>query len=405
MLSILLALVTTSQAQTLDMSGPCPGRITVEVTGLTPGGDAAFITGVAGEGSDTLGMGPCSGTETGLAGLRFLTRIPDSDRDGMLRLRPTVSGPTCSAPFQVLDLATCELSNVASPGDSRDCGPVGSSCALTGEPDPAAVFDDGVATYFFSNNLVGTNWHRETDTLFAGHYSSTGYYSFPAFSGDYPALPDNDVGVQYGRTVLVPATGVVVRNNGDQFASPGTDHSVGVIDPATGTLSGFEPPVFSDGFAGNCNLLSASADEFLCFDGANVRHYGTEPGSGDLTLNATVALAAPLPRALCDSFCFGGRFAWDGMYYYLPDAGNDSSNITYQVYDADGGHVGTYDVTGGNAINSLFFDWSACRYTSHDGYGNRSLGATYTWAGGSFSDDSQTYGPESADHTPVSACD
>ena len=53
----------------------------------------------------------------------------------------------------------------------------------------------------------------------------------------------------------------------------------------------------------------------------------------------------------------------------------------------------------------LFFDWSACRYTSHDGYGSRGLGPTCTWAGGSFSDDAQTYGPESEAHTPVGASD
>jgi hypothetical protein len=286
-------------------------------------------------------------------------------------------------------------------GAGGDCP---QSCQLTGAPDPSTVFNTGDVTYFFSNNLVGMVWHAESDQILGGHYSNSGYYSFTSHTGGYSELPDNDVGTQYGRMILAANTGVVVRNNSNQFATPAATHTVGTIDPVTGALSGFVPAVYSDGFGGNCNLISASATEFLCFDGATIRHYGTEFGSGNLTLNATVALLAPLPVDLCEAHCFGGQFAWDGEYYYLPEDGNSPSNLTYQVYDAAGTNVGTHTATGSGAMTSLYFDWSTCRYGSHDGFGGRSLGAEYWWAGGSPTNDSSTFGFPSTDHDVVDYC-
>jgi hypothetical protein len=395
----------TASAQTLDITGACPGPVRIDIAGITVGGNAAILVGAAGAGDDTLGVGPCVGTETGLRGIRYITTARDADRDGRIRLEPTFPAPRCSVPIQVLDISTCALTNVVTAAGGGGCGEWGATCALVGEPDPATVFNVGEVTYFFDNNLVGSIWHADSGTVLAGHYNSNGRYQFPAFSGGYPALPALDTGVRYGRMVHAPRTGVVVRSNGDQFATLATDHTVGVIDPATGDLSGFVPAVYSDGFGGYCNLISASATEFLCFDGADVRHYATEHGSGALTHTRTVSLGAPLPTVVCDEYCFGGRFAWDGRNYYFADQGNDSSNITYQVYNAEGGNLATHDVVGGAAIDSLYFDWSSCRYTSHDGYGNRSLGDTYTWAAGDFGDDSQTYSPVSVDHAAVGACD
>ena len=86
-----------------------------------------------------------------------------------------------------------------------------------------------------------------------------------------------------------------------------------------------------------------------------------------------------------------------------PRVGGGSKDAAV-VVDIEG-DVFVSDIPSSNAVNSLFFDWSACRYTSHDGYGSRGLGPTCTWAGGSFSDDAQTYGPESEAHTPVGASD
>ena len=274
----------------------------------------------------------------------------------------------------------------------------GCHCGLVGAPDPSAVFDGGELTHFFPNNLVGAFWVAETDTVYSAYYERTGYYRFDAIGGGYPAYPSENVGVQYGRMVFAPRTGVVVRNNDRYNAVLATNHSVGMLDPDTGDLVGFGPAVFSDGYSGLCNLMSASASEFLCYDGSSVRHYETTPDSSVLTLNRVVSLSGALPSNGCVGACYGGQFAWDGLYYYFSDNGSDSGNTTYLAYDAAGAFVGTWDASGGNAISSTYFDWSTCRYTTHDGWGNRSVGTNYTWAGGSFDNDSQSWSAPSAAH-------
>ncbi|MFT4625814.1 MAG: hypothetical protein ACI8PZ_004485 [Myxococcota bacterium] len=122
-LVLALGTVGTAHAQTLDISGPCPGVVNVEVTGLTPGAEAAILLGRAGEGSDLVPAGPCVGVETGLAGIGLATRVRDADRDGVLRLSPTLSAPNCTTPIQVLDLSSCALTNVdqASDPDGIPC--------------------------------------------------------------------------------------------------------------------------------------------------------------------------------------------------------------------------------------------------------------------------------------------
>ena len=108
-----LSLATTASAQTLTMTGDCPGTIDVEIEGITPGGSVAILLGAAGRGTDVIGAGPCLGTRTDLAGLRLATRADDRDRDGVLAFSPTLSGGRCETPVQAIDLETCEVSNVA----------------------------------------------------------------------------------------------------------------------------------------------------------------------------------------------------------------------------------------------------------------------------------------------------
>ncbi|MFT4626331.1 MAG: hypothetical protein ACI8PZ_005008 [Myxococcota bacterium] len=110
----LLLVASVASAQSLDMAGDCPGPVAITASGLTPGGTAVFLGGAAGEGSDVIGIGACSGTVTGLAGLRFLTRTT-ADGGGNLSFTPTVPEGRCDLPVQVLDTATCALTNVATP--------------------------------------------------------------------------------------------------------------------------------------------------------------------------------------------------------------------------------------------------------------------------------------------------
>ena len=289
-------------------------------------------------------------------------------------------------------VGTCDVQNDCQIVDNPDL------VCLTGDPDPATVFDVMESTYFFSNNLCNQIWNAGSDTMLTANYNSNGYWNFAAGAGDYPAAPDNDLSKNYCRLVHMPATNTVITGL-DRFPVVAADIEVGTIDPLTGALSGFQTANFSDDFNGQCNLQSASATEFLCYDGGTeIRVYATNEGSADLDYVETITLSQA-PNSDCAGSCWGGTFAWDGAYFYMPFVGGSSQGDQYQVYEADGSYVDTYDAVGGGNINSTYFDWSVGRYTTHDGYGDRWGGVTYTWLDGNNpSGDSQVYGPASATH-------
>lgn len=117
-----LALALAASAQTLTFDGVCPGEVEVAITGMTPGGDLAVLSG-GGTGSDAIPGGPCAGTATSLAGLR-LTTIVRASPDGSVSARPRISGGGCANPIQVVDLTTCAISPVAYPllaADAEGC--------------------------------------------------------------------------------------------------------------------------------------------------------------------------------------------------------------------------------------------------------------------------------------------
>ncbi len=266
-----------------------------------------------------------------------------------------------------------------------------------GTPDPVTVFNDIETTYFYNNNLVNGIWHRPSDRIMAGYYSANGYWSYPAGTGDYPVSPDNDTTNPYHRMVQIPNTQTVIHTNAGLTPSLSSGIFVGSANLSTGALSGFQTSVFSDGFGGQCNLLSSSANELLCFDGGDIRYYATSQGSPNLTFVKAVTLSQQ-PLSPCAGSCYGGTFAWDGIYYYFASAGNAKGGPSYEVYDSAGAYVGEYTATGVGHINSVYFDWSVGRYVAHDGFGERTGGSTYTWSGGTNTDDSQCYGPVSTEH-------
>ncbi len=101
---------------TVDVDGDCPGTLDFEVRGLTTGTTMVLLGGLD-TGGDTVGMGPCAGTVTGLVGLRVVAKVQDEDGDGRVGARPTLSGPACEVPLQVMDTSTCELSRVFNMSD------------------------------------------------------------------------------------------------------------------------------------------------------------------------------------------------------------------------------------------------------------------------------------------------
>ncbi|MFT4625519.1 MAG: hypothetical protein ACI8PZ_004187 [Myxococcota bacterium] len=154
---------TAASAQTLDMSGDCPGAVAISVSGATPGATLAFLGGAAGEGSDVIGVGGCSGTVTGLAGMRFLTRVT-ADGAGNASFAPTVPEGRCDMPIQVLDTSACTLSNVDTAGGG---GPI--------------ILDDVYASYESEGRMVhvfqsDSNAALDSYTTFCEEHGLEWYY-------------------------------------------------------------------------------------------------------------------------------------------------------------------------------------------------------------------------------------
>ncbi|MEQ1566883.1 MAG: hypothetical protein ABMA64_14670 [Myxococcota bacterium] len=102
----------TTLAPTLSISGTCPD-VTWEGGGFQPGSPLVVLHS-PGEGTAPLESGPCAGLETGLADVGW-SRFARAPASGAFSLPDHLLPSTCDHVFQVLDLRTCTLSNVAAP--------------------------------------------------------------------------------------------------------------------------------------------------------------------------------------------------------------------------------------------------------------------------------------------------
>lgn len=298
----------------------------------------------------------------------------------------------------------------ASGDDARtiDAPPDGSpplgAYVLVTTPDPAIVFNTLAETYRFSNNLANTIWHRQTNKLITGHFSMPKYWSFTQGTASFPTDPDQGTqAVIRNRIVYVAATNLVISSttaSANVNPSPASSFMIGSID-TNGLITTQQPAVFSDNFTGNCQLVSASATEWFCFDGTVIRRYQTTAGSPTLTAKGTIPFSVALPAgARCDlnSPCFGGTFAFDGAFFYFSAATNSTTSLQYLVYNANGTFVNMFTATGNGGINSAYFDWSVGRYSTHDGFAGRTGGSTFSVAAPGPSDDSQSFSAVSTHH-------
>ena len=115
MLVLTLAVAAIAGGPTLALSGSCPGPITIEVTGVTPGGRVGLLRG-SGVGGDRFASGPCAGVASGLTGPSLVRVVEDEDSDGRVRLTPEVGPGVCGVTVQAVDGATCAGSGTATLG-------------------------------------------------------------------------------------------------------------------------------------------------------------------------------------------------------------------------------------------------------------------------------------------------
>lgn len=107
-LLLLLAPTLASAAPTLDVVGACPGTVDVLITGATPNGTIALLSGTPTR-IGTLPGGPCAGAPTGLSRptLRQLRTLGPS---GWAVVSLTLPAGACSQALEVLDVGTCSSS-------------------------------------------------------------------------------------------------------------------------------------------------------------------------------------------------------------------------------------------------------------------------------------------------------
>jgi hypothetical protein len=94
----------------LSLAGPCPGEVTLTLTGATPQAPVALLHGE--EGMSQVPGGPCAGTQLGLANPR-LAGMAHTDLTGGLSVTRDLESQACDRSVQALDLATCAVSGVA----------------------------------------------------------------------------------------------------------------------------------------------------------------------------------------------------------------------------------------------------------------------------------------------------
>lgn len=102
--------VMEAGAVALSLAGSCPGPMTLSISGGTPSGVAAIIFADA-TGTDPIPVGGCQGTETGLSNPAPLAPV-SLDGSGNGELTPNVPAGACGKLLQVMDVASCAMSNV-----------------------------------------------------------------------------------------------------------------------------------------------------------------------------------------------------------------------------------------------------------------------------------------------------
>jgi hypothetical protein len=98
---------------TINLVGsPCPSSVTAQATGFTPGGTIAIVK-ANGTGAAVIPSGPCAGTTLGLStsGLGLITTIT-APPSGSVNYSGSVSAGVCGKYIQMVDMATCTVSNV-----------------------------------------------------------------------------------------------------------------------------------------------------------------------------------------------------------------------------------------------------------------------------------------------------
>lgn len=93
----------------LSINGRCPGALSIDITGLTAGSTFVAVR-ASSPGSATIPGGSCAGTTLHLSSPRVVGFFPT--QGGSRSFMPSIGGGGCGDYIQVVDLATCRVSNL-----------------------------------------------------------------------------------------------------------------------------------------------------------------------------------------------------------------------------------------------------------------------------------------------------
>ena len=251
-----------AHAQSLTMEGSCPGPVDLTVTGLTPGGDFILLVGDD-LGSGTISGGPCDGSAHGFESLvKFFGPLSDTDGDGSFTATPTVPARACEVGFQVMDIETCDTTEVTTIGPA----PVLGNVLYAADGRGGRSFEGPGGFYRIDLDAGSVDTVTTMDRLLTGlSFGPDGLlYAVEAEGRNYPSF-----------LIVDPATGDQLELS--ESTDPGsisafawvgdilygwteTGDLLTIIDPLTGEVT---IPGFSQSTGNNCFAASGDGDLYM----------------------------------------------------------------------------------------------------------------------------------------------
>ena len=188
----------SAQELQLSFSGECPGFEIVTISSATPGGQLAVLFGST-PGTVNVPVGPCAGTEVGLADPQLLASVT-ADPAGDFAISGVLPEEDCGTLLQALDVATCRVTNIA----RAETG-VPAPVAATGQTDSYGTRDDGDLELGvawpdprFTDNGDGTVTDHLTNLVWLRDANCAGAQFWPDAVDLANQLADGDCGLADG---------------------------------------------------------------------------------------------------------------------------------------------------------------------------------------------------------------
>jgi len=157
----------------VDISGECPGEVSIDIISLEPYSTVTVIYGEPAEDGDggEIPRGHCEGVETELESGARGDDLSDLDGDGEIHHVATLSDGHCGVAFHMLDVDNCEISDLAYVPDSDDEGDT-STDIYDYYTTPTDYYD----LYEYYYDAYGTTYVTYYEDLYDAYYEEYDAY-------------------------------------------------------------------------------------------------------------------------------------------------------------------------------------------------------------------------------------